>query len=119
MVINTAGINGTNSVSTWFPIFRGEMKLTIKNGANAYFSAADSFLGDKLRSYQHAMTFYLWVDDDSNPYSSTEGDVILTGKWFNQALVYKFDKRPNTNKTMFRVLIVFIQSFAVQICIDE
>ena len=98
----------------FFLFFRGFIQIGSPTDNIVYFKAPPKFLGDKRTAYQHNLTFYL-RDEDDYQLDTTQGDVILKGKWFPDNLVYKFDndKRPGTEFSMFTVSILNIVSSVI------
>lgn len=71
-----------------------------------YFSAPTKYLGDKRFAYTYSMSFLLQHDNFTSRQNSTKGDVILTGKLFNQVLVTSFSRAPGTKFTKFEVQFI-------------
>lgn len=86
--------------------YTGVIEVASSTAEIVYFKAPMKFLGDKRRAYQHRLSFYLKVEDNMNrPFDTTQGDVILKGKWFDGVLVHRFDKRPSDKFTEFSVSV--------------
>ena len=70
-----------------FSFLRGSMKIDTAGSQDVYFVAPAKYLGDKRFAYTLTLSFQLQQDNASLPASSSEGDVVLEGKWFPQPLV--------------------------------
>ena len=70
------------------------MKVDTQGSDDIYFVAPDKYLGDKRSAYTYALSFHLQQDNASSPATSSKGDVILEGKWFDEPLVSSLDAAP-------------------------
>ena len=68
------------------------MKVDTQGSDDIYF--VDKYLGDKRSAYTYALSFHLQQDNASSPATSSKGDVILEGKWFDEPLVSSLDAAP-------------------------
>ncbi|EDO31103.1 predicted protein [Nematostella vectensis] len=73
-----------------------------------YFSAPTKYLTRGRYAYTHAMTFSLQQDNTTIPSSSTRGDVIIKGRYFNSELVTSLPTPPGLTFTTYKV--VFLES---------
>lgn len=83
------------------------MKVDTGSSEDVYFVAPDKYLGDQRFAYSFTLSFHLQQDDASSPASSSKGDVILEGKWFDEPLVTSLANPPpggdNFNKYEVRI----------------
>ncbi|XP_027039863.1 laminin subunit beta-1-like [Pocillopora damicornis] len=94
--IDSAG-KQVNPVLDWdvtVNIEKGSMKVDTQGSDDIYFVAPDKYLGDKRSAYTYALSFHLQQDNASSPATSSRGDVILEGKWFDEPLVSSLDAAP-------------------------
>eukprot|EP00794_Sanderia_malayensis_P016180 gene16180-17806_t len=82
----------------WSPnynFFRGYAKLTdTRSDSQLYFSAPAKFLGDKRASYMLKLMFDMTQQNNSQPFNSRNGDVILKGNEVSYTLVTNLSGTP-------------------------
>lgn len=84
----------TNIINMTF--FRGSMRIRTSGSDEFYFIAPDKYLGDKRFAYTFTLSFKLQQDNATFPATSSTGDVILKGRWFDQPLVTSLSTPPST-----------------------
>ena len=101
-----------------FIFIRGSIRVDTQGSDDIYFVAPDKYLGDKRSAYTNALSFHLQQDNASSPATSSNGDVIIEGKWFDEPLVSSLDVAPpgGDNFRKYEVLvsrIMFNYSFVI------
>ena len=85
------------------------MKVDTQDSDDIYFVAPDKYLGDKRSAYTYALSFHLQQDNASSPATSSRGDVILEGKWFDEPLVSSLDAAPPGGENFRKYEVSFQQ----------
>lgn len=77
------------------------MKINTIGSEDVYFVAPPKYLGDKRFAYTFSLSFKLLLRNASVPVPSSNGDVILEGRWFDQPLVTSLSSPPSATNFSF------------------
>ncbi|PFX13764.1 Laminin subunit gamma-1 [Stylophora pistillata] len=91
-------------------IKKGSMKVDTQGSNDIYFVAPDKYLGDKRSAYTYTLSFHLQQDNASSPATSSKGDVILEGKWFDEPLVSSLATAPPDGGNFRKYEVKLVQS---------
>ncbi|XP_022802044.1 laminin subunit gamma-1-like [Stylophora pistillata] len=91
-------------------IEKGSMKVDTQGSNDIYFVAPDKYLGDKRSVYTYTLSFHLQQDNASSPATSSKGDVILEGKWFDEPIVSSFDTAPTDGDNFRKYEVKLVDS---------